>query len=625
MAFIASVLTLGLSTTPPLRPISLNRIQKIRCNKIYCNAELSRADRRASWWSEHQPDEPSIVLQNPQLAVHKGDTSHRRRFLGPHPLVPLLAEAEEDSTLADPEAAARGAAEGDRVWCQVIGESPLGLSVAILPDGASGLVYTDEAGFAPEDGTGVPAALGDVVQGYVQKVRHDLKIDVCWRKPGKLPRLQTASATVLEALLRNDGEALPLGDASPPEAIKLKLGLSKSAFKAARGQLLKAGLLHHPMAAEETKLAEGVTSWPDGWQRPDGVAASAPPSRTSSSPGSQTTLELSKLPPAAAKRVSGACALLRLFATHGEVLSLRGLVADGAPSGRVLAVYSEPSDAVAAHEELAKHEKETSEAGVEGPPPPRARLVDSVEAPPTRRYEPPAAAAAAQQEGAWKNNEEDEGAWDDEYGDEDPHAEWVRGRPPQHRGGRYEPPSASRGRYDARSGGGRYGGDDGAASGRGYAAEDEWQRQQQPPPSGGDAASTPRTRPNSIFVGNLPYDATEDDLWELFLDAGYISKVWLATDKEGQPRGFGRITFADGTAVTAAMRLRGALLRGRRLRIEASLEKPEGSGRDARGGRGGRGGGERDGAPERVSMRGGGGRGGGGSRERPGRGNRWLR
>ena len=117
---------------------------------------------------EHQPDEPSIVLQNPQLAVHKGDTSHRRRFLGPHPLVPLLAEAEEDSTLSDPEAAARGAAEGDRVWCQVIGESPLGLSVAILPDGASGLVYTDEAGFAPEDGTGVPAALGDVVQGYVQ-------------------------------------------------------------------------------------------------------------------------------------------------------------------------------------------------------------------------------------------------------------------------------------------------------------------------------------------------------------------------------------------------------------------------------------------------------------------------
>ena len=100
--------------------------------------------------------------------------------------------------------------------------------------------------------------------------------------------------------------------------------------------------------------------------------------------------------------MSGACALLRLFAAHGEVLSLRGLVADGAPSGRVLAVYSEPSDAVAAHEELAKHEKEkgTSEAGVEGPPPPRARLVDSVEAPPTRRYEPPAAAAAAEEEGA---------------------------------------------------------------------------------------------------------------------------------------------------------------------------------------------------------------------------------
>ena len=51
---------------------------------------------------------------------------------------------------------------------------------------------------------------------------------------------------MLEALLRNDGEALPLGDASPPEAIKLKLGLSKSAFKAARGQLLKAGSITSP-------------------------------------------------------------------------------------------------------------------------------------------------------------------------------------------------------------------------------------------------------------------------------------------------------------------------------------------------------------------------------------------
>ena len=43
-----------------------------------------------------------------------------------------------------------------------------------------------------------------------------------------------------------------------------------------------------------------------------------------------------------------------------------------------------------------------------------------------------------------------------------------------------------------------------------------------------------------VFVGNLPIDVTEDDLWDLFLDCGYIKSVSLPLDDEGRPRGFGR-------------------------------------------------------------------------------------
>ena len=84
----------------------------------------------------------------------------------------------------------------------------------------------------------------------------------------------------------------------------------------------------------------------------------------------------------------------------------------------------------------------------------------------------------------------------------------------------------------------------------------------------------------SIFVGNLPYDATEDDLWDVFLDCGYISSVWLSTMPDGSARGFGRVHFNDEAAAENAMAMYGTVLRGNALRIEPSLN-PEGRGRAA--------------------------------------------
>ena len=50
----------------------------------------------------------------------------------------------------------------------------------------------------------------------------------------------------------------------------------------------------------------------------------------------------------------------------------------------------------------------------------------------------------------------------------------------------------------------------------------------------------------SIYVGNLPFSATEDDLRELFSPHGDVQRVHLVTDREtGRPRGFGFVEMDD--------------------------------------------------------------------------------
>jgi hypothetical protein len=111
-----------------------------------------------------------------------------------------------------------------------------------------------------------------------------------------------------------------------------------------------------------------------------------------------------------------------------------------------------------------------------------------------------------------------------------------------------------------------------------------------------------------IYVGNLPFTATEEEVAELFAAFGPVEKVKIVTDREtGRPRGFCFVTLADTLRVKeAADAVDGQELGGRPLRVnpaEPREKKPGGFG----GGGGGRGGfgGER---------RGGGGGGYGGER-----------
>ena|SRR5688500_8021340 len=102
----------------------------------------------------------------------------------------------------------------------------------------------------------------------------------------------------------------------------------------------------------------------------------------------------------------------------------------------------------------------------------------------------------------------------------------------------------------------------------------------------------------NIFVGNLSYQTTQDELYAAFANYGSVERVNIVTDREtGQPRGFAFVEMTEARdAQTAISQLNGAEMNGRALNVNEARPKPEGGGGGARyGNRGGGGGGGRGG------------------------------
>jgi len=121
-----------------------------------------------------------------------------------------------------------------------------------------------------------------------------------------------------------------------------------------------------------------------------------------------------------------------------------------------------------------------------------------------------------------------------------------------------------------------------------------------------------------IYVGNLPYSATEEDVTGLFAAYGPVERVKIITDREtGRSKGFAFVTLGDQSQLNASIEaLNGYDYQGRALRVNASEPKearPGGFRPSGGGGGGGGYGGERRGG-------GGGGYGGGGGGDRRGGG-----
>jgi RNA recognition motif-containing protein len=97
-----------------------------------------------------------------------------------------------------------------------------------------------------------------------------------------------------------------------------------------------------------------------------------------------------------------------------------------------------------------------------------------------------------------------------------------------------------------------------------------------------------------IYVGNLPFSATEDQVRALFAAHGTVESVALPTDREtGRPRGFGFVEMSQADAARAIQAVNGQSLDGRALRVNEAQDKPRGGGGGGSrgGGRGGYGGG----------------------------------
>ncbi len=81
---------------------------------------------------------------------------------------------------------------------------------------------------------------------------------------------------------------------------------------------------------------------------------------------------------------------------------------------------------------------------------------------------------------------------------------------------------------------------------------------------------------NRLFVGNLKYGATKDDVASLFGSGYHVTDIALPVDPTTQQsKGFAFVTLADEAEVEQAIaQLSGSTLQGRPLRVDRALERP---------------------------------------------------
>jgi RNA recognition motif-containing protein len=86
---------------------------------------------------------------------------------------------------------------------------------------------------------------------------------------------------------------------------------------------------------------------------------------------------------------------------------------------------------------------------------------------------------------------------------------------------------------------------------------------------------------SKIYVGNLPFSSTEDELRDVFGQHGDVESVAVITDRDtGRPRGFAFVEMADaGSAANAIKALDGSELGGRNLRVNEAEDKRRDGGR----------------------------------------------
>jgi RNA recognition motif-containing protein len=82
-----------------------------------------------------------------------------------------------------------------------------------------------------------------------------------------------------------------------------------------------------------------------------------------------------------------------------------------------------------------------------------------------------------------------------------------------------------------------------------------------------------------LYVGNLPFTVTEDQLRELFSPHGTVEKLSLISDRDtGRPRGFAFVEMANADAARAMQSLNGKDFGGRALKVNEAQERERSGG-----------------------------------------------
>eukprot|EP01041_Mallomonas_annulata_P004866 gene4866-9694_t len=131
---------------------------------------------------------------------------------------------------------------GDGVQVVIERFGPLGASVSINENSAFGLILQKEIALFRARRGGEDILVGEKLDGFVENVRDDGKIDITLRPVG-LSRIKSLRDSVLEALEGSPSGSIPLGDKSSPEDVNSYFyGVSKRDFKNAVGALFREGI-----------------------------------------------------------------------------------------------------------------------------------------------------------------------------------------------------------------------------------------------------------------------------------------------------------------------------------------------------------------------------------------------
>ncbi|KAJ7538411.1 hypothetical protein O6H91_11G046700 [Diphasiastrum complanatum] len=99
--------------------------------------------------------------------------------------------------------------------------------------------------------------------------------------------------------------------------------------------------------------------------------------------------------------------------------------------------------------------------------------------------------------------------------------------------------------------------------------EKEMSAVQDPAGSAASQASKEEADARSVFVGNVDYSCTPEEVQQHFQSCGTVNRVTILTDKFGQPKGYAYVEFLEVEAIQNALLLNESELHGRQLKVTA--------------------------------------------------------